>query len=70
MQREVHALMEAETARILEKAAGSPIYVPVLLAITTGMRRGEILGLRWSDVDFDAGAVSVQQTVVMTKVGL
>lgn len=33
------------------------------LAVTTGMRRGEILGLRWKDVDFNKGIVSVRQTL-------
>lgn len=37
----------------------------VLLA-TTGMRRGEALGLRWADVDLDAGRVRVVQTIVQT----
>jgi integrase len=32
------------------------------LMITTGMRRGEILGLRWSDVDLDAGTVTIRST--------
>jgi integrase len=36
-----------------------------LLMATTGMRRGEALGLRWSDVDFDAGRVSIVQTHVV-----
>lgn len=31
------------------------------LAATTGLRRGEILGLRWSDIDLDQGSVSIQQ---------
>lgn len=34
------------------------------LAAMTGMRRGEILGLRWADIDFDAGRLSVRQAVV------
>lgn len=32
-----------------------------LMAATTGMRRGELLGLRWSDLDLEAGAVAVRQ---------
>jgi integrase len=37
--------------------------VAILLGATTGMRRGEVLGLRWSDVDLDAGRLSVRQTL-------
>ena len=37
-----------------------PLY---LLAITTGMRQGELLGLRWQDVDLDGGAITVQHTL-------
>ncbi len=37
-----------------------PIYV---LAVATGMREGEILGLRWQDVDLNQGVVSVNQTI-------
>jgi integrase len=38
----------------------------VLLA-TTGMRRGEALGLRWSDVDLDAGRLRVVQTIIQVR---
>ena len=38
----------------------------VLLA-TTGMRRGEALGIRWSDVDLDAGRLRVVQTITQTR---
>jgi integrase len=38
----------------------------VLLA-TTGMRRGEALGLRWSDLDLDAGRLRVVQTIIQTR---
>ena len=53
---EVNALDEKQTAQLLELAAGTRLYVPVLLAVTTGMRRGEILGLTWADVDLDAAS--------------
>jgi integrase len=35
-----------------------------LLLATTGMRRGEALGLRWSDVDLDAGRAAIRQTLI------
>lgn len=40
------------------------LYAAYLLAVTTGMRRGEILGLRWQDLDFDSRKLAVRQTVV------
>ncbi len=39
------------------------LYAAYLLAATTGMRRGEVLGLRWGDIDFGGGRLSVRQTV-------
>jgi integrase len=47
----------------LEGLAGDRLEVPVLVAATTGMRRGEVLGLRWSDLDLDAGRLAVRQTL-------
>lgn len=38
-----------------------------LLLATTGMRRGEALGLRWSDLDLDVGRLRVVQTVIQTR---
>ncbi|WP_129727929.1 site-specific integrase [Ectobacillus funiculus] len=41
----------------------SRYYIAFLLALTTGMRQGEILGLRWRDVDFTTGCVRITQTL-------
>jgi integrase len=60
------ALTDEQTTRLLEKVAGTALYIPVLLAIATGMRRGEVLGLRWQDVDLDAGMIQVRQQVSST----
>jgi integrase len=38
-------------------------FIAFHLAITTGMRQGEILGLRWKDIDFDKGVLYVRQTL-------
>jgi integrase len=40
------------------------LYAAYLLAVTTDMRRGEILDLRWQDLDFDSHKLAVRQTVV------
>jgi integrase len=55
-RREMRAINEAQTAWLLEVARGTRLYVPVLLAVTSGMRRGEFLALRWPDVDFITGS--------------
>lgn len=41
-----------------------PRYYPLFhTAITTGLRHGELLGLKWSDVDFDAASLAVRRTI-------
>lgn len=49
---------------------GGYLHIAYLLAIYTGMRRGEILGLRWEDCDFEQGTLSIRQTLVSSKKGL
>jgi integrase len=61
--REMKVLDEVGIARLLAAVDETPIRIPVLLALACGMRRGEILGLRWSDVDLDEGRLAVRQTI-------
>jgi integrase len=61
-RREI-ATVSAEQARRLMAAGDETTIGPfVRLALLTGMRRGELLGLRWSDVDLDGAKIHVQQT--------
>ena len=41
-------------------------YLPVVLALSTGLRRGEIFGLRWKDVDLVSGRMVVTQSLEET----
>jgi integrase len=52
-RKEMRALNEGETAWLLEAARGTRLYVPILVAVTTGVRRGELLAFRWRDLDLD-----------------
>lgn len=63
----VKALTPDQARTLLQVAAASPWYTAILLGLTTGMRRGEICALRWSDVNFDDGSLSVRHTLARTK---
>ena len=62
--RRPNVLTVKEVARVLEGARGNQLYIPVLIAVCTGLRRGEICGLRWQDVNLVDGVVAIQQTLV------
>ena len=51
----------------LDGTRGSRHWTAYLLLATTGLRRGEALGLRWSDLDLNAGRASIRQTVIAVK---
>ena len=53
-----------ELSDFLKSASGHRLEAAWHLAAMTGMRRGEILGLRWQDVDLDAARISVRQALV------
>ncbi len=44
---------------LLAAAQGHPWEIPVLLAVATGARRSEVLGVAWSDVDLEAGKLRI-----------
>src|SRR5215207_3200607 len=50
---EMRVLSAEETRRLLETAQGSKLQALYVLAVTTGMRQGELLALRWQDVDLE-----------------
>jgi len=53
----------SDVKRILSVAKETRFYPVYVLAATLGLRRGELLGLRWSDVDFTKNTLQVAQTV-------
>lgn len=56
---ELAALTVEEAQRLLAAARDDRLEALYVLALTSGMRQGELLGLRWQDVDLPAGSVSV-----------
>jgi integrase len=69
-RREMRALDEHQALALIEHARETRLYVPVLLATLTGMRRGEILAVRWSDVDLEASTLTVRRSLEETRAGL
>lgn len=70
-QREqMRALDQIETTTLLRLVEGSRLYIPVLLAVTGGLRRGEILALRWQDLDLKTGRATIARSLEQTADGL
>ena len=59
---EAKALTKEQAMLLLEETKGSELYLPVILALHTGMRRGEVFGLKWADVDIFQGTIKVQRS--------
>jgi integrase len=55
---------------LLRKSAGLAVYPVIVLAMATGMRRGELLSLEWSDLDWDRATVEVSKSLEETRAGL
>lgn len=54
---------DEEFARFLKFAQSSRFYPIYILLITTGMRRGEILALEWTDIDFETNTLSITKSL-------
>jgi integrase len=60
---EMRALDPVGISRLLEVANGTELAAPIAVAVGTGLRRGELLGLRWNDVDLEKGRLAVRRSV-------
>jgi integrase len=61
---EMKAWTAEEAATFLSAVSEDRLYAGWLLLLCRGLRRGEMAGLRWSDVDLDAGRLAIRQTLV------
>lgn len=66
----VAPLDEEACHRLTQAVCGTEYEMPVLLALRTGMRRGEIFALRWADVDLTRCVAQVTRSLQQTKSGL
>jgi len=66
-KKEVEAWTPSEAAKFLRAIADDRLYALFALALGTGMRRGEILALKWENVDLDNGTIEIKSQRVRTK---
>lgn len=61
VHREIEPLSVEQIHQLLEAARGHPQEALFILALNTGMRRGELLGLKWRDISFTDGTLQVRR---------
>jgi len=68
-KKEVNALSADQARAFLSAAHGDRFEALYVVAVHCGLRKGELLGLRWDDVDLEAGTLAVRRTLSETKIG-
>ncbi len=62
-KKEITPLSPEQARSLLRAAQGERFEALYVLAVTTGMRQGELLGLKWEDIDLEAGTLQVRRTL-------
>lgn len=63
---EVQILAADQVGTVLAVLRDTPLFAPVVVLLETGMRRGELMGLRWGDLDLDGGKVRIERAIEKT----
>jgi integrase len=69
-RHEMTTLSSEQSVRLLAAIKHTRVYWPVLLALATGMRRGEVFALRWRNVDLERAILRVTESLEQTKAGI
>ena len=67
---EIESLRSDRIATVLQALQGHPLQAIATLALSSGARRGEILGLAWGHVDLDAATLRIERGLEQTRAGL
>jgi integrase len=68
-REEIQPLDSEQVRALFETARGDRLEALYVVAVTTGMRRGELQGLKWEDLDLEAGTLQVRRTLSEPKGG-
>jgi integrase len=69
-EEEVEILTSDQVRLVIDKLVGHPLYEIAVVDLATGMRRGELLALRLSDIDLDGATVRIERSLEETRAGL
>jgi integrase len=64
---ELHVLTLEQASQLIEAARKERFKVLLTLAVTTGMRQGELLGLKWQDIDWEKRQIQVRRSIARMK---
>jgi integrase len=62
-KKEIVSLTADQVGGLLAKLQGHRLFAPAVVALGCGLRRGEVLGLKWQDVDLDGGFLTVKRSL-------
>ncbi|MFL5707084.1 MAG: tyrosine-type recombinase/integrase [Ktedonobacteraceae bacterium] len=63
VKHEIQSLTEEQAHKLLQVAQGHKLEGLITVALATGMRRGELLGLRWQDINFEDRSLQIRRTM-------
>lgn len=67
VRKEIKPLAREAVERFLGAARKDRLYALFVMAVGTGLRRGELLGLKWEDINLEKGTLSVRRTLARVK---
>jgi integrase len=70
LRKEVRPLTEQQAKAFLQGVRGNCLEALYILATSVGLRQGELLGLKWEDIDFEGKLLQVKRTLSVTKKGM
>jgi integrase len=68
-REEINPLILEQVKELLKAVHGDRLEALYVVAVTAGLRQGELLGLKWEDVDLEQGTLQVRRTLSATKKG-